>query len=364
MIDNLKQTIQQMDLLQAEQRYPQAEALCSQTIKDLPSSEQGHIIQISLQSRLASILEAQSRYEQALTAVHSAQATLEAIKANISPAIALCLEITTLSTLGTLQRIQGNYAEAEQTYQQAIELIETQGIEEYQSKKTQLANNLAIVYKYWGKFDQAERLYEDTLATCKKQHGTHHPDVATIYHNLAGLNHARRDYQTAETWARQSYQLHLEIFGSHHPKTIADGAALGSILHGLQQWDEAITYFKTAINFFEQHFGLIHYDVALNLNNLAASEQAKGNLSPAEQAYRGALAIKTQLLGESHPDIAITLNNLASVLKQSGKIEEAKECFQQAQAIFATTLVKEHPNTQICQDNINSLEIEKLTINN
>ena len=217
---------------------------------------------------------------------------------------------------------------------------------------------MAIVYKYWGKFDAAESLYQDTLATLKQQHGNHHPDVASIYHNLAGLNHARGDYETAETWARQSYQLHLELFGAQHLKTIADGAAFGSILHGLKQWDRAIAHFKTAISFFEERFGSMHYDVALNLNNLAASEQAKGNLSAAEQAYRRALAIKTQILGESHPELAITLNNLASVLKQSGNIEEAKSFFEQARTIFATTLGEDHPNVQICRDNIKSLELD------
>ncbi len=172
---------------------------------------------------------------------------------------------------------------------------------------------------------------------------------------MAGLNHARGDYQTAATWAEKSYQLHLEIFGSQHPQTIADGAAFGSILHGLEQWDEAIEHFKTAITFFEQQFGSMHYDVALNLNNLAASEQAKGNLTAAEQAYRRALAIKTHVLGESHPELAITLNNLASVLKQKGEIEEAKIFFERARAIFATTLGEHHVNTKICLDNINSL---------
>ncbi len=355
MRENLKESIQQIDRLQAKQNYSEAEQLCKQIIEALPYSEQGQILQVSLQNRLVSILEAQSRYDEALIVIQSAQTKLAHITASIDPNIALCLQITNMTSLGTFQRIQGNYAEAEQTYQQAIKLIETQGTEQHQGKKTQLANNLAIVYKYWGKFDAAESLYQDTLASLKQQYGNYHPDVATIYHNLAGLNHARRDYQTAETWARQSYQLHLELFGAQHPQTIADGAALGSILHGLQQWDEAIAHFKTAISFFEQHFGSIHYDVALNLNNLAASEQAKGNLSEAEQAYRRALAIKTQILGESHPELAITLNNLASVLKQRGNIAEAKSFFEQARAICATTLGEDHPNAQICLDNIASL---------
>ena len=196
-IDNLKETIQQIDRLQAEQNYSKAGALCKETIKSLPSSEQGHILQISLQNRLVSILETQSRYDEALTIIQSAQGNLNEIKASIDSNIALSLEITTMTSLGTLQRIQGNYAEAEETYQQAIELIETQGTEQHQDKKTSLVNNLAIVYKYWGKFDAAESLYQDILTSLKQEHGNHHPDVATIYHNLAGLNHARGDYPTA-----------------------------------------------------------------------------------------------------------------------------------------------------------------------
>ncbi len=355
MIENFKQSIKYMDFLQSEQRYSEAEELCKKNIELLSSSEEGEVIQISLQNRLVSILEAQSRYNEALVVIQSAQSNLSEIKASIAPNIALSLEITTLSNLGNLQRIQGNYAEAEQTYKQAIELIENQATEEYQSKKNQLANSLAIVYKYWGKFDAAESLYQKTLAILIEQYGSDNGEVAVIYHNLAGLNHARGDYQTAEIWAGKSYQLHVELFGVQDAKTIADGAAFGSILHGLNKWDEAISYFKEAITFFEDKFGSMHYDVALNLNNLAASEEAKGNLSAAEEAYRKALEIKIQILGESHSELAITLNNLASVLKQMGKKEEAKVFLERAKTIFETTLGKEHPNTQICRDNINSI---------
>ena len=50
MIENLKETLQQIDRLQTEQHYPEAEALCEETIKSLPSLEQGYILQRNLQS--------------------------------------------------------------------------------------------------------------------------------------------------------------------------------------------------------------------------------------------------------------------------------------------------------------------------
>ena len=55
-----------------------------------------------------------------------------------------------------------------------------------------LLNDLAIVYQYWGRFDAAEDLNQTALAELVQLHGECHIEVATIYHNLAGLNRARR----------------------------------------------------------------------------------------------------------------------------------------------------------------------------
>ncbi len=343
---NLKHipNLRQIARLQAEQHYSEAEALCRQTLANSTSLPE----QVSWQNRLATIKEAQGRYDEASSYAQAALSTLEAAKEQLSNSTAIFLELTTLTNLGTYERILGHYAQAEQTYLRGIYLAESQGLT-HQQLWLKLVNALAIVYKYWGKFDAAEQLYQRVLSILIEHHGEHHLEVATIYHNLAGLEHARRCYSNAEPLARKSYQLHVELLGKQHPNTIADGAALGSILHGLNQWDEASTFFEEAIAFFEQR--LEHYEVAINLNNLAASLQAKGELQQAELAYRRALAIKQKLFGGEHPDIGISLNNLAVLLQQSGKTNQAKELFAQALTIFDKTLGADHPNTRLCREN-------------
>src|SRR5688572_2959775 len=63
-------------------------------------------------------------------------------------------------------------------------------------------NRLGILYKYTGEFDKAERLYRDALANLIEQYGEEYSFVATLYHNLGGLFHAREDFATAdEPWA-------------------------------------------------------------------------------------------------------------------------------------------------------------------
>ena len=336
--------------LQTQQQYTEAESRCRKLLAELPFGSEGLLIQARLLGQLINCLESQARYSEAQALLQDAQVTLDEVKAICSDEVYLPLELELLSQQGTLARIQGHYAQAEAILQQGIQLATTYGFH-HQALGMTFLNNLAIVYKYWGRFDEAEVIYQSLLDDFIQQHGTYHLEVATIYHNLAGLHHAQRDYRTAEPYARISYQLHIELLGIQHPQTIADGAALASILHGLKQWDEAIAHFEAAIAFFEKQFGSVHYEIAINLNNLAASLQAKGDVEQAEKAYRRALEIKEALLGSVHPDVAISLNNLASLLHQTDKQIEAAELFKRAIAIFDATVGPEHPNTLTCREN-------------
>jgi tetratricopeptide (TPR) repeat protein len=48
-------------------------------------------------------------------------------------------------------------------------------------------NNLAILYFYQGKYEQAEPLYQRALAIYEQQLGALHPNTATSLNNLAAL---------------------------------------------------------------------------------------------------------------------------------------------------------------------------------
>ncbi len=342
--------LEEITQLQVQRRYAAAAICCDQLLTQLPATPVGLLLQVELRTHLVTCFEAQADYAEAQAHVQSALAVLDKIKAAYPDNASTALELKVLSQQGTLARTQGHYAEAEHIFQRAVQLAAAHKLQRH-PLGMQCLNNLAIVYKYWGKFDAAEDLYQTVLADLIEQQGDRCLEVATIYHNLAGLHHARRHYEVAEPYARKSYQLHLDLLGPHHSQTVADGAALASILHGLGQWDEAIAHFEAAIAFFEQQFGPIHYEVAINLNNLAALLQAKGDFEQAEPAYRRALTIKEAVLGSEHPDIAISLNNLASLLQKTGREAEATELFEQAIAMFDATLGPDHPNTQLCREN-------------
>jgi tetratricopeptide (TPR) repeat protein len=305
---------------------------------------------VLLYHRLADLLEVQARFDDAWHSLHSASSALSTALPHLDPDTCLALQLHTAARLGTLACRRAQYPQAEQVYHQALQLVADAGLRQ-QPVWIKLTNDLAIVYKYWGKYAAAARRYQQVLAVLLARYGERHLDVATVYHNLAGLKHAQRQYAAAEPLACQSYRLHVTLLGAEHPRTVADGAAFGAILHGLKRWDEAIPLFTKAIDYFTRQFGPYHYEVAVNLNNLAAALHAQGHWQAAAPMYRRALDIKVTLLGANHPDVAMSLNNLGVLLNRHGEVQEARHCLAQALAIFTTTLGADHPQTRLCQEN-------------
>ena len=65
-----------------------------------------------------------------------------------------------------------------------------------------LLNGLGVLHKYQGRYDEAEPAYRRALAIAEAALGPDHPDVASLYHNLGGLEHARGNAARGEPWAR------------------------------------------------------------------------------------------------------------------------------------------------------------------
>ena len=68
-------------------------------------------------------------------------------------------------------------------------------------------NARGILAKDTGRYDQAAGLYADALRVLRLVLGGDHPDTAAVFHNLAGLEHARGRYVAGEPLARRAVAL-------------------------------------------------------------------------------------------------------------------------------------------------------------
>jgi tetratricopeptide (TPR) repeat protein len=259
-------------------------------------------------------------------------------------------EVEVLCRRAAALRYQAHYREAEVLLGRALALAE-QGRPEC-DQRIAVWNELGVLYKSMGRFDEASEVYGRSLTLAGKQ--ARHADdavMATLYHNLGGLEHARERYAAGEPLARRAVAIRERLLGPDHPEVAKDLAALAALLDGQGKRQEAAASLIRALGILERTYGPDDYEVAVSLNNLAALRYAEGDRAEALRLYRRALAIKEERLGPDHPDVATTLNNMAVLQKAQGDRREAAKLYGRALGIFEKSLGAEHPKTIACRDN-------------
>jgi tetratricopeptide (TPR) repeat protein len=263
---------------------------------------------------------------------------------------AATLRVLALADRAALERTLGRYEEAERRYRAALAQAEPDSLDE-----ATVANDLAVTLKFVGKLDEAGELYLRALTILERELGPEDPELATLFHNLGGLEHARGAFAAAEAPARRSVELRRRALGDDHPAVAADAAALAAILDGLGRDDEAEELLREAIGCFERALGPSHYEVAFNRGQLGALLFRTGRLDEAEQLYRRALHDLEELLGADHPDLAPPLNNLAVLLATRGDYADAAALHRRALAALAGRVEPDHPTLVACRENLAAL---------
>jgi tetratricopeptide (TPR) repeat protein len=176
-------------------------------------------------------------------------------------------------------------------------------------------NDFGVLCKYTGRFADADRMYQRALklvigldnAANKKDF------IATIYHNLGGIAHARQQYAQALRYARRGVRLRKKIRPRDPVSVTADEAALAAILSELGRHSEAVRLYLRALRVFRSHLGQKHYEVGSVLTNLGAIYWRMARPVEAKRALRRGLLILENALGKNHPRVTIARNNLAVV---------------------------------------------------
>ena len=112
-------------------------------------------------------------------------------------------------------------------------------------------NALGLMYKDQARYDEARALYGRALSLLESETEPDQDDIATLYHNLGGIEHARGDYAAGEPFARRGLAIRLGLLGAHPHAVAADQVALAAILDGLRQYEESERLYLEALEVFE-----------------------------------------------------------------------------------------------------------------
>jgi CHAT domain-containing protein/Flp pilus assembly protein TadD len=247
-----------------------------------------------------------------------------------------------LLQLADLQKEQGAFSEATQTYQKAEKLYAQ--ITGTESEEYLLwLNNYADLLTKKGEFGAAEKTYlkaldlQSVVAAANKENRT------ILLGNLANLYVSIGLYEEAEKLANEQLNLAQKAFENSPIKYANMLNNLGFLAKRLGNLEQAEKYYEQATQIRKKELGEKHPLYAQSLNNLGAIYEQKRDFKKTETHYAQALAIRKETLGENHPLYAQVLYNYAQNQRNLELYEEAEKNLERVKAIREEKLGKNHP---------------------
>jgi tetratricopeptide (TPR) repeat protein len=348
--------------LQAEGKLGEAATACGKALLLLEESGAAHSPDAAnLLNDLAEIESERQNFQEALVLTERAQSIEDRLGNGFAGEGAAQIRARTMGLIGEICRLRGDFASAEVSLKAALSIVAAE-FGEASKEVAEARNNLAVLYKACGRFDEGLRLYQQALDSVIEHNGEDCLTSSVIYHNIGGILHSKGDFTSAEQPGRKAWEISRRLLGEDDPRTLFDAVAYAAILDGLQRYDESEAIYRRALPIFEKTFGPQHYEVAANLHNLAAVLGAGGDLRLAEQLYRRALAIKEKLLGADSTDAALTLNNLGALLNLAGRPEEAAGLLERAVTVLQGRVAPDHPQLVLARANLENAHLSSRSL--
>jgi tetratricopeptide (TPR) repeat protein len=198
-------------------------------------------------------------------------------------------------------------------------------------------NELGVIGKFSAQYAAAERHYRVALPLVRRLYGARSAQMAALWHNLGGLDHARGRYREGERAARKSVEIGRAVLPAGSLEQHAHEVAYGALLDELGRYRESIPKYRRALAAYRKAGD--RYEVASTLHNLAAAEHSAGAHAAARRHYVEALREYRASVGAAHPDVGRTLHNLAT-------LDGAEKLFARAVANLRGSLGANHPTTR------------------
>ncbi|MFZ0520373.1 MAG: tetratricopeptide repeat protein [Candidatus Acidiferrales bacterium] len=256
---------------------------------------------------------------------------------------------------------RGNYSAATTAFRRALRLA-GRGRASNPLLLVALLNDFGVVSKYTGRFAHASRMYLRALRIISGLNGVpnHKEIVATLYHNLAGIEHARRRFALALRYARRGIAIRKTIRPRDIPALAADESAMAAILFQSGRTSESARIFLRALGRFRRSLGPKHYEVGAVLANLGLVYWKTRRPRAAERTIRRAVSIHETQLGKNHPRTASALNNLALICARRGKRAEAGVLYRRVLRILDHQPRSAYPGAAVVRQNYKKLLAGKM----
>jgi tetratricopeptide (TPR) repeat protein len=152
-------------------------------------------------------------------------------------------------------------------------------------------------------------------------------------------------FDEARKLFEQTLEIQRRILGPEHPDTLRSMNSLANVLQNQGQLEEARALHEQALAILRRILGPEHPDTLGSMNNLAIVLGDQGQLEQARKLFEQTLEIQRRILGPEHPRTLGSMNNVAEMLSRQFKYDQARKLYEPALDTEQRVLPANHPQT-------------------
>lgn len=253
-------------------------------------------------------------------------------------------DLVTLQSLAAVRLAQGKFAEAESLFHRSGDAAQKL-LGAGHPLVLQFRGNHAALLIAIGRALEAERLLSETRTAAQAALGADHPTTLLVANNLATVYRDQGRFSEAESLFKDLLEKRERVLGFDHPDTLETAGNLAVVYIDEERYALAGPLLRRSVPAAEAKLGPDHASTLTQLGNLAVVLARTDRLSEAERLYLHMLEAYVRTLGENHPRALTTTGNLARVLARQGRVEEAAPLYRAAFDGAERALGMQHPQT-------------------
>jgi tetratricopeptide (TPR) repeat protein len=210
-------------------------------------------------------------------------------------------------------------------------------------------NDLGLLLRDQGDYDESERLLREALAMERKLVGEKHPELALSLNNLALVLWRKGALKDAESNYRQALAMQRELLGAVHPDVANTLNNLAFVLYDSGDAQGALQNEAESLAIYQKLFPGDNPDVARTMNRLGYWQTETHDYAAADKNLSEALAMRRRLFAPTHPEIASSLLHVGILQVAQHKYMDALVSARTAGDIYTTALSATNWKTAIAE---------------
>ncbi|CAF3945808.1 unnamed protein product [Rotaria sp. Silwood1] len=179
--------------------------------------------------------------------------------------IMIRLDASTLAeiykNIGGVQHIMGNYSEALQYFEKALEIRETV-LPLSHPDLAQIYAWMGATYSNTGYYAKALEFHKKAYKIYRETLPLNHPDMSISYSSIGGVYNSMGDYTKALEFYEKANQIYEKALPPNHPDLAASYSTVGQMFTKMGSYSKALAFYKKAHEIYEKALSSNHPDLA------------------------------------------------------------------------------------------------------